>query len=252
MENNGILIPSKSENWNSEQLKKILNFPVKAYRKENGFLALISYNWNTDELLVCSKSTNDGDYVGYIRQQLEKKTEEELNKMKEYLKISGTTLVFECVDIVNDPHIIKYNESGLYLLDEIKNSFVFEKTTYDKLQNIAKSLNFKCKQLEYIFNTWDELYAFKKQQDSSYDIRHEGWVFEDVKGFMVKYKTRYYKFWKMMRGVKENIIKGAAVKKTFTSEDEVRVYTLLRELGSEKLQNLSMIEIEDMYYGQQK
>ena len=106
--------------------------------------------------------------------------------------------------------------------------------------------------MEYTFNTWDELYAFKKQQDTSYDIRHEGWVFEDVKGFMVKYKTRYYKFWKMMRGVKENIIKGAAVKKTFTSEDEVRVYTLLRELGSEKLQNLSMIEIEDMYYGQQK
>ena len=51
-----------------------------------------------------------------------------------------------------------------------------------------------------------------------------------------------------MRAVKENIIKGAAVKKTFTSEDEVRVYTLLRELGAEKLSNMSMIEIEDMYY----
>lgn len=236
----------------SAALKQNLNFPVKAYKKENGFLALISYNWNNDTLLVCSKSTNDGDYVGYINQQLAKKTEEEMAKLKEYLKVSGTTLVFECVDIVNDPHIIKYNESGLYLLDEIKNSFIFEKTTYDKLQNIAKNLNFKCKQLEYTFNTWDELYAFKKQQGSSYDIRHEGWVFEDVKGFMVKYKTRYYKFWKMMRAVKENIIKGAAVKKTFTSEDEVRVYTLLSELGSEKLQNLSMIEIEDMYYGQKQ
>ena len=166
----------------SPSLKQNLNFPVKAYKKENGFLALISYNWNNDTLLVCSKSTNDGDYVGYINQQLAKKTEEEMAKLKEYLKVSGTTLVFECVDIVNDPHIIKYNESGLYLLDEIKNSFIFEKTTYDKLQNIAKSLNFKCKQLEYTFNTWDELYAFKKQQDTSYDIRHEGWVFEDVKG----------------------------------------------------------------------
>lgn len=236
----------------SATLKQNLNFPVKAYRKENGFLALISYNWNNDTLLVCSKSTNDGDYVGYINQQLAKKTEEEMNKLKEYLKVSGATLVFECVDIVNDPHIIKYNESELYLLDEIKNSFVFEKASYDKLQDIAKALNFKCKQLEYTFNTWDELYAFKKQQDISYATRYEGWVFEDIKGFMVKYKTRYYKFWKMMRAVKENIIKGAAVKKTFTSEDEVRVYTMLRELGSEKLQNLSMIEIEDMYYGQQK
>ena len=249
---------NKFFNWSeiketeSAALKQNLNFPVKAYRKENGFLALISYNWNTDELLVCSKSTNDGDYVGYIRQQLEKKTEEELNKMKEYLKISGTTLVFECVDIVNDPHIIKYEESKMYLLDEVKNNFIFEKTPYSKLQEVAKYLNFECKSLAYIFNTWEELYAFKKQQDTSYDIRYEGWVFEDAKGFMVKYKTRYYKFWKMMRAVKENIIKGAAVKKTFTSEDEVRVYTLLRELGAEKLQKLSMIEIEDMYYGKEK
>ena len=249
---------NKFFNWSeiketeSPSLKQNLNFPVKAYKKENGFLALISYNWNNDTLLVCSKSTNDGDYVGYINQQLAKKTEEEMAKLKEYLKVSGSTLVFECVDIVNDPHIIKYNESGLYLLDEIKNSFVFEKTSYDKLQDIAKALNFKCKQLEYTFNTWDELYAFKKQQDISYATRYEGWVFEDIKGFMVKYKTRYYKFWKMMRAVKENIIKGAAVKKTFTSEDEVRVYTMLRELGAEKLSKMSIIEIEDMYYGQQK
>lgn len=238
----------ETKNTESCALKQNLNFPVKAYRKENGFLALISYNWNNDELLVCSKSTNDGDYVGYINQQLAKRTDEEMNKLKEYLKVSGSTLVFECVDIVNDPHIIKYNESGLYLLDEIKNSFVFEKTSYDKLQDIAKDLNFKCKQLEYTFNTWDELYAFKKQQDSSYDIRYEGWVLEDAKGFMVKYKTRYYRFWKMMRAVKENIIKGAGVKKTFTSEDEVRVYTMLRELGTEKLSNMSMIELADMYY----
>ena len=243
---------SEVKDTESATLKQNLNFPVKAYRKENGFLALVSYNWNNDTLLVCSKSTNDGDYVGYIRQQLAKRTEDEFEKLKEYLKVSGATLVFECVDIVNDPHIIKYDESGLYLLDEIKNSFVFEKASYERLQDIAKALNFKCKQLEYTFDTWEELYAFKKQQDISYATRHEGWVFEDVKGFMVKYKTRYYKFWKMMRAVKENIIKGAAVKKTFTSEDEVRVYTMLRELGAEKLSNMSMIEIEDMYYGQQK
>lgn len=236
----------------SPSLKQNLNFPVKAYKKENGFLALISYNWNNDTLLVCSKSTNDGDYVGYINLQLEKRTQEEMEQLKEYLKSSGTTLVFECVDIINDPHIIKYNESCLYLLDEIKNSFLFEKTPFNQLQELAKRLNFKCKQLEYTFNTWEELYAFKKQQDSSYDTRHEGWVFEDIKGFMVKYKTRYYKFWKMMRAVKENIIKGATVKKTFTSEDEVRVYTLLRELGAEKLSKMSMIEIEDMYYEQKK
>ena len=53
MINKELLIPDKSESWKSEQLKKILVFPVTAYKKENGFLALISYNWNTDELLIC-------------------------------------------------------------------------------------------------------------------------------------------------------------------------------------------------------
>lgn len=233
----------------SENLKKNLVFPVTAYKKENGFLALISYNWNTDELLICSKSTNDGDFVGYIKQQLESMPKIRRNTIKQYCKENNCTLVCECVDINNDPHIIKYNKNHLFLLDIVENEFEFKKSNYNEVVKVADYLGLEVKQVAYTFNCWEELYAFKKSQDSSYNIQYEGWVFEDANGFMVKYKTRFYKFWKQMRAVKEKLQQGNNVKKIFSSEDEVRVFNLLKTLNAEnKLQDMSIIDVEDIYY----
>ena len=233
----------------SENLKKNLVFPVTAYKKENGFLALISYNWNTDELLICSKSTNDGDFVGYIKQQLESMPKIRRNTIKQYCKENNCTLVCECGDINNDPHIIKYQKNHLFLLDIVENEFEFKKSNYNEVVKVADYLGLEVKQVAYTFNCWEELYAFKKSQDSSYDIQYEGWVFEDANGFMVKYKTRFYKFWKQMRAVKEKLQQGNNVKKIFSSEDEVRVFNLLKTLNAEnKLQDMSIIDIEDIYY----
>ena len=47
-------------------LKQKLVFPVTAYVKENGFLAIVSYDYKNDDLFIASKSTNKGDYVDYI------------------------------------------------------------------------------------------------------------------------------------------------------------------------------------------
>ena len=52
-------------------LKQRLQFPVTAYVKENGFLAIVSYDYNKDDLFIASKSTNKGDYVEYIKKALE-------------------------------------------------------------------------------------------------------------------------------------------------------------------------------------
>ena len=235
----------------SENLKKNLAFPVKAYKKENGFLAMVSYNWNTDDFLICSKSTNTGDFVGYIKNQLDKLSEKQLEDMKSYLKINNCTFVFECVDMTNDPHIIKYNEDKLILLDIIKNSFNFEKLSFEDMIAIANDLQLEHKKLSYVFDNWEDLYLFKKKQDESYVSQYEGWVFEDSNGFMVKYKTRFYKFWKQMRAVKERLQQGNNVKKIFSSENEVRVFNLLKSLNAEdKLKDMSIIDVEDMYYGQ--
>lgn len=239
------------EKTKSKNLVNLLKFPVKAYKKENGFLALISYNTKTDGLLVCSKSTNEGVYVEYIKEQINNLPKESVEKITNFVRESDCTLVCECVDVVHDPHIIKYDKSCLFLLDIVKNDLVFEKLPYSDLVEKGKELGLPVKELCFTFNTFDELYTFKKAQDVSYDIRYEGWVFEDENGFMVKYKTRFYGFWKYMRKVKEDILKGRAQKKYFVTEDEIRVFNLMNSLyESGELETMSIIDVEDMYYKQ--
>ena len=49
-------------------LRENLIFPVCAYIKSNGFLAIISADPTEDgKLFIASKSTNEGDFAGYIR-----------------------------------------------------------------------------------------------------------------------------------------------------------------------------------------
>ncbi len=80
-------------------LKSRLQFPVRAYVKENGFLAIISYDYKNDDLFIASKSTNKGDYVEYIKAQLEPYKENILKYLRYYHEInSDLTLVFECID----------------------------------------------------------------------------------------------------------------------------------------------------------
>ena len=52
-----------------------------------------------------------------------------------------------------------------------------------------------------------------------------------------------------MRAVKERLQQGNNVKKIFSSEDEVRVFNLLKTLNAEnKLKDMSIIDVEEMYY----
>ena len=51
-------------------LRDKLKVPVTAYVKENGFLAIVAYDYNHDDLFIASKSTTKGDYVEYIKEQL--------------------------------------------------------------------------------------------------------------------------------------------------------------------------------------
>lgn len=141
-------------------------------------------------------------------------------------------------------------KNHLVLLDVIRNSFDTLRLPLEDINFVSNLIGVECKQNEYIFNTWEELYAFKKLQDESYDIQHEGWVFEDANGFMVKYKTRFYKFWKQMRAVKERLQQGNNVKKIFTTENEVRVFNILKSIEPDRLKEMSIIDIEDIFYNQ--
>lgn len=196
-------------------LRDRLVFPVTAYVKENGFLAIVSYNKDTDDLFVASKSTNTGDYVGYINKQLEGIRKEVLD----FLRIhNDLTLVFECIDIDNDPHIIQYKENHLVLLDAIYNQLEFKKVDYKELKKIAKTIGSEVKEAAFELKDWDAFRdLYNRVQDEEYRYKEcylEGFVFEDANGFMTKCKTGYYNLWKKMRGVAQQTLRSGYITKT--------------------------------------
>ena len=182
-------------------LRKNLVFPVCAYVKSNGFLAMISADPTEDsKLFIASKSTNEGDFAGYIRDVLDKTlTTTQQEEFAEYLHKNDCTAVFECIDPIHDPHIVEYSHPHLVLLDLVYNDFSYSHAGYYTLIDVAGHFGFYCKVLSKVIANWQEFEAFIDKWAARAYI--EGFVFEDANGFMVKYKTPWYKNWMHGRGV---------------------------------------------------
>ena len=202
-------------------LKDRLQFPVQAYVKENGFLAIVSYDYRNDDLFIASKSTNRGDYVEYIKAALKPYKDSILNYFrKEYdhlykdnQEVNGISFVFECEDPEHDPHIIKYDKPRVVLLDVIYNKLNYESYRYPETVEIAKYLgNCPVKERAFEIKSWDEfrdLYTEVQDEEYKYNDKYiEGFVFVDASGFMTKCKTGYYNFWKFMRGVADATLRS--------------------------------------------
>lgn len=183
-------------------------FPVKAYGKENGFLAMISVDpQNENNLFIASKSTNKGNFAGYIRNVLDMiLTKEKQIEFAHYLHDMQCTAVFECIDPIHDPHIVKYNKPNLVLLDLVGNFFNYSHADYQVLLDISLHFDFPVKSLYKLINNWQEFEDFIELWSISECL--EGFVFEDANGFMVKYKTPWYKNWKLVRGILQQVWNG--------------------------------------------
>ena len=202
-----------------ENLQDSLKFPVTAYVKENGFLGIVSYDEYTDDLFIASKSTIDSQNAEWLKDMIYSKVSlEGRNKMLEFAKNNHVSFVFECVDMEHDPHIIKYAESGLYLLDIVKNDMDFHKYGYEEMCDIAVQIGVQPKERAYEIATWNEFcdwYDEILDKDYLYNGRViEGFVIEDLEGKMVKIKLTYYNFWKFMRSIAQEIIKFGTTKRT--------------------------------------
>lgn len=202
-----------------EMLQYSLQFPVTCYVKENGYLGLVSYNEETDDLFITSKSTPEGDFSTWLREAVyNKMTPEAIAKMKEMAKNDKVTFVFENVDMKHDPHIIEYPKSELYLLAIIKNDIKFAQYDYDQVVNIGNELGLKVKVKAYTINSYSEFFDWYNEvtaEGYEYDGRIiEGFVIEDANGFMVKVKLNYYSFWKCMRAVARTTLRRGKITKT--------------------------------------
>ena len=195
-----------------DMLEHRLSFPVTAYIKENGFLGIVSYNEETDALFATTKSAPDGDFARWFKQMInEKLSDEAAEKMKQFSKEHNVSFVFECVDMKNDPHIIDYPESELFLLDIVYNDLEFKKFEYTEMAKIANELGVKHKTLAYVIESWSDFFDWYYQvtsEDYECDGRKiEGFVIEDSKGYMVKLKLHYYNFWKFMRSISHETLR---------------------------------------------
>lgn len=146
-------------------LQNKLQFPVTAYVKENGYLGIVSYDEYNDDLFIASKSTIDSQFAEWLKEAIcNQITVENREKMKQYAKDNNVSFVFENVDMKNDPHIIEYPESKLYLLDIVYNQMDFAKYDYETMCDIAHQLGLTPKEKAFEIANWQDFY------DWYYDI----------------------------------------------------------------------------------
>lgn len=200
-------------------LRYKLQFPVSVYVKENGFLGIVGWNPETDDLLITSKSSPTGDFSGYLAKALHSiYGEETMQKIRDYVKEHEVSFVFECCDMEHDPHIIEYPESKVVLLDVVKNQIEYEKMPYDELVTLAKEIGLVVKEKACEIESWEDFFVWYHEvlsEDYKYNGEYiEGFVIEDSIGYMTKLKLHYYKLWKRLRGVAQSVLKYGNYKYT--------------------------------------
>lgn len=230
-------------------LKYKLQFPVTAYVKENGFLGIVGWDSEKNDLLITTKSSPTGDFSKYLRSNLYTiYGEKRMNEIKEYIMKHNVSFVFECCDMVNDPHIIEYPKNKVVLLDVIKNDIKFEKLPYDELVTLAKEIGLVIKEKAYVIDNWSDFFDwYNNVMAEDYEYKGdliEGFVIEDSAGYMTKLKLHYYKFWKKLRGVANSVLKYGSYKWTGSLATPIEneffgwCKTLFKTLDKEELETL--------------
>lgn len=212
-------------------LKEKLIYPVNFYLKYNGFLGILSINNN--ELIFGTKSQLDGEFSDYFKKIFNKIfNKKQITAIKNRLLKNKSSMVFEVIDSINDKHIIEYDKDKLVLLDEIYNSIEYSKVDYKGLKEFALKNNIEIKELVYTannLNEFEKIFTDIRKEDYKYQNQHiEGFVIEDNIGFMFKYKTEYYKKWKILRTKMENAIKNNDFKTKDNNEKEFMKFLELK------------------------
>lgn len=231
-----------------ENLKEKLNYPAYFYLKYNGFLGILSIC--NDEFIFGTKSQLSGDFSDYFKNIFYKLfNKKQRDAIKKRLINNNSSMVFEVIDSINDKHIIEYKEDKLILLDEIYNSINYSKVNYDELKEFADKNNIEIKELVYLVNSVDEFeekFNIIKQDDFKLNNHFvEGFVVEDSIGFMFKYKTYYYKKWKLLRSKMESAIKNNDYKIKGNDELEIKFIKYLENKYKDKNIDVDSINIID-------
>lgn len=197
-------------------LQQNLQFPVQAYVKVNGFLGIVGYDAAGDRLIITSKGDWNGLYAKIFQETLLAELGDRLSLLKEYVKGNNCSVIFECLEPAQDPHIIVYDKPEVVLLEIIANSVDFKHKPYAEVQALAQQLGVRAKRLAFTLHDWQEFAVWLQkimQTEYKYEGKYiEGFVIEDTNGFMTKLKLSYYTQWKHLRQLSQVVLKHGACK----------------------------------------
>lgn len=235
-------------------------FPVTVWRKENGFLGLIGYDSSTDNLVFSSKSSTESEHRYWFERIITKTLDtEKLAKLKSHLRDNNVSMIFECIDPQNDPHIIDEDKKRVILLDIVKREQEFDRLQLDKQLEISKDLGLDYKVKSELLNSYSEFLDWHNlvseidyNENGKY---YEGYVLEDVKGRMTKIKCEYYNFWKSLRPVITNnklLLEITDYAKFSRPELAKAFIEFVRLISPHLLQTTGIIAMRNIYYSLKK
>ena len=237
-------------------LHKYATYPIRVFKKYNGFLGLASVI--DGNIVLASKSVTSGKYKDIFQSIWDKVEDSVKELLKQTMIENNCTAVFEVVSPEYDPHIIKYDKEHLYLLDFIENKLDIDTHNIDLefSENLMKKVEFSStiltkKELITKLENYNELYNFLDEKAKSLE-EFEGYVLCDNSGLMFKFKLPYYMLWKGRRTWLERyrtaLLKGKRIETKDIEKDENRHFKkFLLKLGKDKLQGLSIIDVREMY-----
>lgn len=231
---------NEKEETNIYKLKDTLTYPLSVFLKYNGFLGILGYDREKDELLFCSKTSLNSEFSNYFKNIFLSQFSPFLDQFKSFLKSHSVSMAFEVIDPVNDPHIIEYKTAQVKLLAIIKNSLTYQEiplTTPGLRDELPFMTPSRVKELCYTINNKAEFQNFCTLiENTNYQYEGEyieGFVIEDSTGYKTKYKTPYYHFWKEIRSAYGKICDGKNVTvediRTKGVADVEEVLTFLKE-----------------------
>jgi len=234
---------------------KNARYPIQIYLKENGFLGILGYDRERDSLVFASKSTTAGPFAECFQRIFTQSiTLSTQCFIKTYLKESHSSMVFEVIDPIFDPHIISYDKESIILLDVIRRTLEFESLAYKKLKKLAKKCSLKLKELGpciYHPHHLQQWLNTVRKPDWSMDGKYlEGFVLQDKSGFLLKIKLDYYNHWKRMRSLKDRIrsIMGTGKKlKRALTEDREKAFAAWCYLCPKALLEKDIITLRNLY-----
>ena len=163
--------------------------------------------------------------------------------------------MFEVIDTINDPHIIEYDKPKIVLLDIIDNKYEFYKHPYEEVINLSKEINCECKTIYKEFDNIRDFHRWYLENTNEEDIDTkqdiEGVVIE-CDGLMTKLKFPYYKFWKFMRSVKDQVENNRTLKlSTLFNAEANYFYSWLKQQDKDTLK-LDIISLRKLYNEEKK